>query len=123
MEDSEENIHVDIGAERVKMSGSFLPRLSKDFLMLSVCFLSLVIIPHYHQPTALQSVTSFLHAFPVFYHASKLIWRWWLCPADCTGNVLMKHQRWATGLTFAMFRVEKGVPVDQFILWFLEDMP
>ena len=35
----------------------------------------------------------------------------------------MKHQLWATGLTFAMFRVEKGVPVDQFILWFPEDMP
>ena len=30
----------------------------------------------------------------------------------------MTHQLWATGLSFAMFRVEKGVPVDQFILWF-----
>ena len=35
----------------------------------------------------------------------------------------MKHQLWATRLTFAMFRVEKGEPVDQFILWFPEDMP
>ena len=35
----------------------------------------------------------------------------------------MKHQLWATGLTFAMFGVEKGVPVDQFIVWFAEDMP
>ena len=24
----------------------------------------------------------------------------------------MKYQLWATGLTFAMFRVEKGVPTD-----------
>ena len=35
----------------------------------------------------------------------------------------MKHQLWATGLKFAMFRVEEGVPVDQFIPWFPEVMP
>ena len=37
---------------------------------------------------------------------------------DHVGNVLMKHQLWATGLTFAMFGVEKGIPVDQFIMCF-----
>ena len=62
---------------------------------------------------------------PVFYHASNLFWRWWVCLADniYDGSVLMKHQVLGTGLTFAMFRVEKGVPVDQFIPWFPEDMP
>ena len=50
---------------------------------------------------------------PVFYHASDLFWRWWVRLADYAGNVLMKHQLSATGLTFAMFRVEKGVPVDR----------
>ena len=47
---------------------------------------------------------------PVLCHACNLYWRWWVCLADYAGNVLMKHQLWATGLTFAMFRVEKGVP-------------
>ena len=60
---------------------------------------------------------------PVFYHASSLFLRWWVCQADYAGNVLMQHQLWATGLTFAMFRMEKGEPVDQFIPWFPEDMP
>ena len=60
---------------------------------------------------------------PVLYHASNLFWRWWVCLAGYAGNILIKHQLWAAGLTsFTMFRVEKGVPVDQFILWFPEDM-
>ena len=60
---------------------------------------------------------------PVLYQTSNLFWRWWVCLADYVGNVLMKHHLWATGLTFAMFSVEKGVSVDQFILWFPEDVP
>ena len=60
---------------------------------------------------------------PVFYHALDLFWRWWVYLADYAGNVLMKHQLWETGLTFAMFRVEKGAPVDQFILWIPDDKP
>ena len=46
----------------------------------------------------------------VLYHTSNLFWSWWVCLADYAGNVLMKHQLWATGLTFAMFCVEKGAP-------------
>ena len=42
---------------------------------------------------------------------------------DYAGNVLMKDELWVTGFMFPMFRVEKGVPVDQFILKFPEDMP
>ena len=68
--------------------------------------------PEHHQPTALHAIGHELSPrLPVLYHASNLLWRWWVYLADYAGNVLMKHQLWATGLTFAMFRVEKGVPL------------
>ena len=60
---------------------------------------------------------------PILYQASNLFWCWWVCLDYYAGNVLMKHQLWATGLAFAMLGWKRAYLLTNSFSGFLRICP